>query len=77
MTSLMRSKEYVLMVHFAVIRFDGASGARRVGPFQGSVAAPDVLKSRDVRMPFFCAFFWPFSRKIASRGVGPRSRGRT
>ena len=26
----MRSKEYVLMVHFAVIRFDGASGARRL-----------------------------------------------
>ena len=27
LTSLMRSKEYVLMVHFAMIRFDGASGA--------------------------------------------------
>ena len=27
LTSLMRSKEYVLMVHFAVIRFGGASGA--------------------------------------------------
>ena len=27
---LKRSKQYVLMVHFAVIRFDGASGACRV-----------------------------------------------
>ena len=27
MTSLMRSKAHVLMVHFAMIRFDGASGA--------------------------------------------------
>ena len=27
----MRSKEYVLMVHFAVIRFDGASGACQSG----------------------------------------------
>ena len=36
----MRSKEYVLMVHFAVIRFDGASGAHRLlgGGGQGNSA---------------------------------------
>ena len=36
----MRSKEYVLMVHFAMIRFDGASGACQERP-------PDVRSRRD------------------------------
>ena len=74
---LKRSKKYVLMVHFAVIRFDGASGACQ--SFVGRASAPALAAQmshspRSVSPPppvkkcsknrsicLFCVFFFFFS----------------
>ena len=56
-TSEKRSKEYVLMVHFLVVRFDGASGACQI------LAIPAAI---------YRSAQWPSKKSLKKHPEGPR-----